>query len=145
MFKGWHERTIDEKGRVSIPSKFRDILVGKYNGEAVITCDFDPCLVIYPLKKWDEFEKKVSLLPQFSKAVVDLKRVYISAAQECEIDRQGRIIIPQTLRDYAGLIRDLMVVGQTTTIQIWASEKWAEYLARSKEEFDRSKLAELGL
>jgi MraZ protein len=145
MLKGRYEHTIDEKGRVSIPSKFREILTSHYTDVLVLTNDIEPCLVAYPLLVWQEFEKKLSELPQFNEAVRNLKRFYISGATECPIDKQGRIMVPDSLRKYASISENVIIVGQVKTIEIWAREKWNEVFDKSRTSFDTKALADLGL
>jgi MraZ protein len=144
MFKGRYEHTVDPKGRVSIPSRFRDIL-HDHGDQLVITNDFDKCLVAYPLSVWQEFEKTVASKPQFNDSVKILKRFYISGAVECPIDKQGRIILPPTLRDYAEIKKDVIIVGQVNTIEIWNKEHWDAIFKTSKSAFDSKGLSDLGL
>jgi MraZ protein len=106
MFRGRFEHSIDPKGRVSIPVKFREILSAN-SDERMILTNFDDCLWGYPVAEWQAIEDKVAALPQFKPEVKALQRVFISAATECPIDKQGRILIPPTLRDYAGRAQEL--------------------------------------
>lgn len=166
MFRGLHEHTIDAKGRVSLPQKFRDGLLGgsakadaaKVDrdseqgdddaGESlIITTGIDKCLVAYPKAEWDAFEARLAALPQFDPAVVQIKRIYVAGATECTIDRHGRLLIPPMLREYAGLGRDVVFAGMVTTIEIWSKETWTEQsrLSRSDRQAVATKLAELGL
>src|SRR3990167_10780354 len=108
MFRGRFEHTIDTKGRTSIPSKFREGLVANHDERLIIT-NFDGALWAYPVVEWTAIENKVAALPQFKEGVNALRRVFISAATECPIDKQGRILISPTLRDYAGLKRDIVL------------------------------------
>jgi MraZ protein len=102
MFRGRFEHSIDAKGRLSLPAKFREVfsLIGD---ERLIITNFDHCLWAYPINEWQKIEDKVSNLPQFKPEVIALQRVFISAAVESGIDKQGRIMIPPSLRDYAEL------------------------------------------
>ena len=135
MFRGRFEHAIDNKGRTSIPSKFREILITNYDERLIIT-NFDACLWAYPVAEWQIIENKVAALPQFKPEVKALQRMFISAATECPIDKQGRILIPPTLRDYAGLSKEIVFVGMTKRIEVWAKDRWAS-------EFDKSqKIAE---
>lgn len=166
MFRGLHEHTIDAKGRVSLPQKFRDGLLGGSAkadsakehrdseqqdddaGESlIITTGIDKCLVAYPKAEWDAFEARLAALPQFDPAVVQIKRIYVAGATECTIDRHGRLLIPPMLREYAGLGRDVVFAGMVTTIEIWSKETWTEQsrLSRSDRQAVATKLAELGL
>lgn len=146
MFRGRFEHSIDPKGRVSIPSKFREILTTNYDERLIIT-NFDGCLWGYPYAEWQIIEDKVAALPQMKSEVKAFQRVFISAATECPIDKQGRILIPPTLRDYAGIAKDLIFVGMTKRVEIWASDRWQKVFEQSQESIAQmgDKLAELGL
>ncbi len=146
MFRGRYIHTIDDKGRVSIPSKFREILSTCYDERLIIT-NFDGCLWGYPYSEWQEIEDRVAALPQFKPEVKALQRVFISAATECPIDKQGRIIVPPTLREYAGINKELVFVGMTKRIEIWASDRWTRVFEESQQNISQmdEKLADLGL
>lgn len=146
MFRGRYEHTIDQKGRTSIPSKFREILATNYDERLIIT-NFDDCLWAYPYAEWTLIENKVAALPQFKEEVKALQRVFISAATECPIDKQGRIILPPTLRDYAGLDKDIVFVGMTKRIEIWSRERWQTVFDKSQQRISKgdSGLGDLGL
>jgi MraZ protein len=143
MFRGRYEHAIDSKGRISIPSKFREILTEKYDDRLVIT-NFDHCLVAFPYEEWSVLEQKVNSLSLVKK---EAKTFFYSSAIDCMIDKQGRLLIPQTLRDYANLQRDVILVGEGKKIEIWAKERWEEVVKRAQEEFDQisDTLASLGL
>ena len=111
MFRGSFEHTVDSKGRVSVPSRFREIIAERYEGKLVLTMDFDKCITVYPLEEWERFEEKVRQLPQMQKEVKDFMRTVFSTATECELDKQGRILIPPALRAGAGISKSVMVVG----------------------------------
>lgn len=146
MFRGRFEHSIDPKGRVSIPAKFREILCTNYDERLILT-NFDGCLWGYPVSEWQTIEEKVAALPQFKPEVKALQRVFISAATECPIDKQGRILIPPTLRDYAGIDKELVFVGMTKRIEVWSAERWKKVFEESQENIGQmtDKLAELGL
>lgn len=146
MFRGRFEHSVDPKGRVSIPAKFREVLCTNYDERMILT-NFDGCLWGYPVPEWQAIEEKVAALPQFKPEVKALQRVFISAATECPIDKQGRILIPPTLRDYAGIAKDLVFVGMTKRIEVWSAERWQKVFAESQENIGQmtDKLAELGL
>lgn len=146
MFRGRFEHSLDTKGRVSIPSKFREILSTNFDERLIIT-NFDNCLWAYPCAEWQIIEDRVAALPQFKPEVKALQRVFISAATECPIDKQGRILIPQTLRDYAGITKDLVFVGMTKRIELWSIERWGKVFTDSQEDLGKmaEKLAELGI
>jgi MraZ protein len=146
MFRGRHEHTIDPKGRVSIPAKFREILTKKYDERLVIT-NFDGCLVAYPYEEWIRLEEKASSLSMVKKETRSFMRFFYSSATECILDKQGRILIPQTLREYADLEKEVVLVGQLRKIEIWSKERWNEQIVKAHENFDQISevLSELGL
>jgi MraZ protein len=146
MFRGRHEHTIDPKGRVSIPARFREILSKKYDERVLIT-NFDSCLVAYPYEEWVQLEEKASSLSMVKKETRAFMRFFFSSATECSLDKQGRILIPQTLRDYADLSKDVVLVGQLKKIEIWSKERWNEEILKAHENFDQISdvLSELGL
>jgi MraZ protein len=146
MFRGRYEHTIDPKGRLSIPSKFREILVTNYDERLILT-NFDNCLWAYPVREWKEVEDKVAALPQFKPEVKALQRFFISAASECAVDPNGRIIVPTTLRRYAALMKDVVLVGMTKRFEIWAAEKWQKVFDQAEKDLNSigGKLADLGL
>ena len=146
MFRGRYEHTIDQKGRISIPSRFREVLIANYD-ERLILSNFDNCLWGYPVKEWKLVEDKVASLPQFRPVVKSLQRFFISAACECPLDSTGRIIIPPTLRKYAGLTSDVVVVGMTKRIEFWALDRWKKIFDQAEGDLGTmgSELADLGL
>lgn len=146
MFRGRFDHTIDAKGRTSIPSKFREVLATNYDERLIIT-NFDNCLWAYPVTEWQVIENKVAALPQFKGEVKALQRVFISAATECPIDKQGRILIPPTLREYASLHNDIVFVGMTKRIEIWSKERWLTEFEKSQKQIENmsENLADLGL
>ncbi|HLG21453.1 MAG TPA: division/cell wall cluster transcriptional repressor MraZ [Candidatus Manganitrophaceae bacterium] len=126
MFLGRFQHAIDSKGRLSIPVKFREVLNSHSNGTVIITTDFDRCLIAYPLKEWNLIAEKVKKLPMMDKGVKNFLRFFYSWASECLLDKQGRILIPPPLREYASLERDTMVIGVENKFEIWNPEKWGE-------------------
>lgn len=144
MFRGRYEHSIDAKGRTSIPSRFREVLATNYD-ERLIMTNFDGCLWAYPAAEWSEIEKKVASFPQFKEEVKALQRVFISAATECPIDKQGRVVIPPTLREYAALDKDIVLVGMTKRIEIWSKERWLQEFEKSQKQVLSGSLADLGL
>lgn len=146
MFRGRYRHALDAKGRLSIPSKFREVLAEQFDERLIVT-NFDQCLWGYPVPEWRELERKVGALPQFMEEVKALQRVFISAAVECPIDKQGRILLPPELREYAAIDRDVVLVGMTKRIEIWSKERWGEIFNAAQEKLESlgAKLAELGL
>jgi MraZ protein len=135
MFRGHFEHAIDTKGRTSLPSRFRDVLVAEGDLRLVLTpSPFDPCLHLFPMKAWEEFEGKIAALPQFEPNVIRLRRLYVSAAAECDIDKQGRVLVPNSLRDHAALQKDVLWAGMGQMVELWAREKWNEVRAITADE-----------
>jgi MraZ protein len=136
VFRGRYEHTIDAKGRISIPSRFREILVKKYDDRLVIT-NFDHCLVAFPYEEWSLLEQKVGTFSLMKKETSAFFRFFYSSAMDCDIDKQGRLLIPQTLRDYAGLQKDVVLVGEGKRIEIFAKERWLEEARKIEDNFDQ--------
>jgi MraZ protein len=127
MFRGHFEHAIDAKGRTSLPARFRDVLAATGDARIILTkSPFDACLHLVPMKGWEEIEAKIAAQPQFDENVIRLRRLYISAAVECEIDKQGRILVPNALRDYASLSKDVLWAGMVNMVELWSREKWDE-------------------
>ena len=133
MLTGEYSATLDETGRISLPRRLRDIL-GISN--VVLTNGFDNCLVLYTVEKWME-QRKIILnkTNQFSAKNRAIRRRIIGPAQEIEIDKQGRIQVPPNQRDYAGLSKDCIVLGQYDYVEIWAEDTYKAYLSDSEEDF----------
>ena len=122
MFMGEYNHTIDAKGRLIIPSKFRELL----GEEFVLTKGLDGCLSIYPMDEWEAFETKLRALPLTNKNARTFSRFFVAGATTCELDKQGRILLPATLREFAGLEKDVVLTGMLNRIEIWSKEKWNE-------------------
>jgi MraZ protein len=146
MFRGRFEHTIDPKGRVSIPAKFRELLSEKYDDRIIIT-NFDRCLVAYPYEEWRSVEEKIGSLSMVKKEVKAFQRFFISGAAECPIDKLGRVLIPPTLRAYALLEKDVVFAGMGRMFELWSRERWTEEIKRAEENFEgmRESLASLGI
>ena len=120
MFMGQYNHTIDTKGRLIVPSRYRELL----GEEFVLTKGLDGCLVIYPMEAWEAFESKLRTLPLTNKNARTFSRFFVSGACTCELDKQGRILIPQSLREFAGLEKDVVLTGALDKIEIWSKEAW---------------------
>jgi MraZ protein len=144
MFRGRFEHTIDSKGRLSIPSKFRDVLAERYDSRLVVTT-YDGCLSAYPHEEWRVLEERVAGLPEFKKETRDFLRFFYSSAADCAIDKLGRILIPQTLREYAKLEKDVVIVGAFKRMEIWSKLRWDAAEALISHEDIASALERLGL
>ena len=125
MFVGKYNNSIDSKSRVIVPAKFRDELEGR----CIIAKSLDRCLTIYPLAQWEKFvEEKLEILPAGNPQARKLKRHFYSSAAECDVDKQGRLTIPQELKEYAGIEKELITVGSDKTIEVWSREHWEDEL-----------------
>ena len=120
MFMGRYNHTIDPKGRLSIPSKYREIL----GDEFVVSKGMDDCLYVYANDDWKIFEGKLESLPLMSEEARQFARFFLSGAQPVTVDKQGRILMPQDLRDFAGLEKDVVLAGMGSRIEIWSLERW---------------------
>ncbi|MFQ5895839.1 MAG: division/cell wall cluster transcriptional repressor MraZ [Nitrospinota bacterium] len=134
---------IDQKGRVSVPARFREHLQAHY-GDRLILVPMDSAIFVYPLEEWKRrFEDKIRDLPTNREEVRRFVRNFYARAAECAIDRQGRILIPPHLRDQAGIQKDVVVVGVSNKLEVWGRERWEEQEAQSREQMES--IAEGGL
>ena len=122
MFMGEYNHTIDAKGRLIIPSRFRELL----GEEFVLTRGLDGCLSIYPMDERVAFEEKLRAFPLTNKDARTFSRFFVAGATTCQLDKQGRILVPQTLRQFAGLDKDVVLTGNLNRIEVWSKEKWSE-------------------
>ena len=119
MFMGTYDHSIDAKGRVIVPAKFREELGDSF----VVTLGLDGCLFVYPQEDWEDFVKQLRELPG-SKEARKLQRYFMAGAASCELDKQGRILLPATLREFAGLEKDVLLAGMLDHIEIWDEDEW---------------------
>ena len=133
MLIGEYYHNIDAKGRVSIPSKFRDDLGGSF----VLSRGLDNCLYAYSASEWNNF--KDELLAMHGQSAQKIRRFFFSGATECEIDSQGRVLIPPSFREYAGLLKEVVIVGVSNRAEIWKKENWEKYISDSS--FDSAEIA----
>ena len=122
MFMGEYNHTVDTKGRLIIPSKFRDLL----GDEFIVTKGLDGCLFVFPKNEWQIIEEKLRGLPLTNKNARKFTRFLVAGATTCELDKQGRILLPQVLRDFAGLEKDVVLAGNINRIEIWSKENWTQ-------------------
>lgn len=143
MLIGQYEHSIDAKKRLSLPAKFR----GELGEKVVITCGVDNCLVVYTEKEWIEISDKLSKLPVSQSEARSYTRIMLAGAMEATLDKLGRILIPDYLKNYAGLVKDVIVCGLVNRLEIWDSAKWEEYKTKAEKEVDSiaSKLGPLGI
>lgn len=133
MFRGVNALTLDSKGRLAIPTRYRDELVRVANGRLIVTVDRDHCLLLYPLPEWEEIERKLVKLPSFNAPARRLQRLLIGHATEVELDGSGRILLPPPLREFAALDKTVVMIGQGNKFEIWDEAQWntrrAEWLS----------------
>lgn len=143
MFIGEYQHTIDEKRRMSIPSKFRKDL----GDGAVITKGLESSLVIYPKNQWKVISEKVGNLPLSQKEGRAMARIILGGASEVEFDKIGRILIPDYLKEFASLQKDAVIIGMYNRIEIWDAKVWSEYKTKVEKEMDESieKLKDVGI
>lgn len=139
MFRGPSKVTLDAKGRLAIPSRFRERILSRGEGHLVATVDREHCLLIYPLPDWEEIERKLIRLSSVDPVSQKLKRVMLGNAMEMEMDGHGRILVPRELREFASLDKQAMLVGQGNKFELWDEERWSkrreEWLAIPESEY----------
>ncbi len=129
MFRGTFEHTIDEKGRVAVPMRYREVLQGLNDDRLVITNFFfgnARCLDIYPIDQWAKLEASLESKPQFDQRMLWFQQYYISAAQEGVVDKQGRVLMPPGLREYAALSKDVVFTPAFTKFRLWSRDTWRQ-------------------
>lgn len=132
MFMGEFQQKLDTKGRMIIPSKFRDSL----NEQFVITRGLDKCLFGYTMDEWARIEEKMKSLPLTKKDARKFMRLFFSGATVVDMDKQGRINIPGNLREYANLLKECVVIGVSSRIEIWSENEWQEFYSESEDNFE---------
>ena len=143
MFIGEYEHTLDTKGRIIIPSKFRE----KLGDEFVMTKGLDNCLFVYPKSEWDVFEEKLKTLPLTNRDARAFIRFFFAGASEGCLDKQGRVTIPSNLRKHSKLDKDAIIIGVSTRIEIWSRDEWESYNDDENLSYDSisEKMLELGI
>ncbi|MGE5583680.1 MAG: division/cell wall cluster transcriptional repressor MraZ [Bacillota bacterium] len=132
MLLGEYQHSLDEKGRLIIPAKFREDLGDNF----VVTRGLDNCLFVYPLSQWKVLEDKIKELPTTQADTRAFVRMFFSGAVETELDKQGRIVLPQHLREHARIERDVFVIGVSTKVEIWAKEVWSGYSVQAQQSYE---------
>lgn len=150
MFRGTYEHTVDTKGRLSIPAKYREVLQGKDDERLIITnftVGSNRCLDVYPMDSWRDLEKEAAEKPQFTPSMVKFQTYYMSRGKESTLDPHGRILIPPDLRQYANLKRDVMLVSAGKKFRIWDKEAWQSVFTEAEAQFmeDPGFFADIGL
>lgn len=128
MFRGVNHLVLDNKGRLAIPAKHRELLSGRSHGRVILTADPSRCLLLYPLPEWEPIQQKLMALPSFNEKTRSLQRLLVGHADDVELDNAGRILIPPALRDYAGLKKQIVLVGQGNKFEVWDAELWQEHM-----------------
>lgn len=124
MFKGVTPINVDAKGRMAMPARYRERLQELCDGRLVLTVDFDKCLMLFPEGEWEQLERKLARLPSLNPRARRLQRLLMGYASECELDGNGRILLPAVLREYAQLDKRIVLVGQGNKFEIWNEEIW---------------------
>lgn len=135
MFRGRYEHTIDPKGRLSIPARYREELVARSITTLVLT-EGDRCVWAFPLDAWEQLEERLRQQSQFSPERRNIARVMVSSAKECLVDRAGRTLVPPELRDFAGLKKEVVIAGVLESFEIWSRERWVEHHQTLRGGFD---------
>ena len=150
MFKGISNLSIDVKGRASMPQRYRSDFSSKNKSKLVITADKDKCLLIYTQSSWAIIEKKLSNIPSYNKEARFIQRLLIGYATESEIDSQGRFLIPIPLREYAGIQKKIILLGQGSKFELWSENIWNKNMkswlvSQSNDDSNNNALSELKL
>ncbi|MEA3305508.1 MAG: division/cell wall cluster transcriptional repressor MraZ [Candidatus Omnitrophota bacterium] len=138
MFYGEYEHSLDKKGRLILPAKFREAAEVNYIERFFVTRGLDGCLFMFSEEEWKSQEAKLKSMPFTKSQSRKFNRLYFSGAQEITFDKQGRILIPKYLKEYAGIKRDVMVIGVSNRIEIWDLEKWGEFYNNEKGSFEKN-------
>lgn len=127
MFRGVNALNLDAKGRMAMPTRYRQRLADSCHGQMVITVDnSDRCLLVYPLNEWEVVERRIQKLPSFNKLTRRLQRLLIGHATDVELDSAGRLLVPPPLREFAGLDKKAMLIGQSNRFELWSEELWTQ-------------------
>lgn len=126
MFRGATKVTLDDKGRMGLPSRYRALVAERSEGRLVVTVDRDQCLLVYPLPDWEQIERKLMSLPSLHPQARRLQRLMVGHATDLELDGHHRILLPPELREFAGLTRAAMLIGQGNRFELWDEARWNE-------------------
>ncbi|RLA00717.1 MAG: cell division/cell wall cluster transcriptional repressor MraZ [Gammaproteobacteria bacterium] len=134
MFRGASSINLDAKGRIAIPAKYRERLRESCDSQVIVTIDLEqPCLSLFPLPHWEQLERQLQTLSNTNPVHQSIKRLLLGHACECELDKNGRVLLPAVLREHAGFSKHLMLAGMGSTFQIWDEEKWNERIRQDME------------
>jgi len=135
VFQGSQSINVDVKGRMAVPSRYRDLLVAVCEGRLVVTANpYERCLNIYPEPQWQEVKAKIESLPNSNKKVRRLQRLVLGNASELEMDGNGRLLLPSTLREYANLDKKVVLVGLGDKAELWSEQSWNDMLDESDDD-----------
>jgi MraZ protein len=126
VFRGITHLSLDAKGRLAMPSRYRDRLLASNQGGLIATIDKDGCLLLYPSSEWERIEQELMKLPSLNPQVRRLQRLLLGHATECEMDAQGRMLLPAPLREFAGLEKHVVLVGQGNKFELWNESTWTQ-------------------
>lgn len=143
MFIGEYNHSVDTKGRMNVPAKFREDLGERF----YMTKGLDNCLFMFPEAEWRVFEEKLKTLPLTNRNARAFVRLFFAGATECTLDKQGRVNIPQTLRDHGQIAKEVIVIGVGTRVELWSESNWTEYNDPDNISYDdiAEQMAELGI
>jgi MraZ protein len=130
MFMGQYDHTVDDKGRVALPSRFRDRLAEGL----VVTRGLERCLLVYTAADWSVLAERIATLPLTQSDARAFTRFLFSGAMDAQLDRQGRVVIPSYLREYAGIREDVVIAGANTRLEIWDREAWTQTVSKVEDE-----------
>jgi len=133
VFTGEFQHSLDAKGRVIMPARLREGLGERF----VVTRGLDQCLFAYPMEEWTRLEQKMKQLPFTKGDYRAFARLFFSGAMEVEADKQGRILIPQNLRDHAGIEKEVMIIGVSDRVEVWSEQAWKEYFNNMNSNFEQ--------
>ena len=140
MFRGVYEHQIDAKGRTSLPAKLRDTLLGTYDERLIVTTALDACLHAYPVREWEHLETALAKRNPMEPGVKTLMRLYVASAQECPVDKMGRVLIPPSLRGHALLEKEVVWAGMVKVIELWSKDGWQKAQAEARSEADSAEV-----
>ena len=130
MFRGVAKLSLDSKGRLTVPSRYREALLVRCAGRLVITADFDKCLLIYPQPDWEPIQQKLMERSSFNPRIRGLQRQLVGHAEDIEMDAVGRVLVSSALREFAALDKNVVLVGQGNRFELWDKEQWDQVLGR---------------
>jgi len=146
VFQGSQSINVDAKGRFAVPSRYREVLLAVCEGKMVVTANpYERCLNIYPETQWQEVKSKIESLPNGNKKVRRLQRLVLGNASELEMDGNGRLLLPQTLRDYANLDKKAMLVGLGDKAELWSEQSWNDMLDEDDDDLMPEEMKNLSL